>query len=329
MEKIRFLLIGVGAMGRLHLRRLRANPDVEIAGLVNRSPEAITLARKLFPDIAQAPAWSDYQTALREAGAHAALIATPHADHFEQGMACLDSGLHVLMEKPFADSRAHAEALAERAVQRQRHMAVSYQYRLEGMFRHMRNLIQEGELGTVGSVSAYQAQNWLRSTSGSWRQQPERSCGGQLNDSGSHLLDLVLWMTGLAPEQVWATLSNHGAEVEADAALTVRLQGGALACFSIVGSASINWWVDLTVHGDKGSLLYRNGKLLLARAGERVPKEIEPKGFPATSDPDQDFVDLLMGRCAEPSAPPASGVQIARLTEAAYESHRLGQPVQV
>ena len=327
MEKVRILLIGVGTMGRLHLRRLRVLPEAHIVGLVNPSPSGITLAQKLFPQLAHVPVWSDYRTALREVEADAAIIASPHVWHFEQGMACLDAGMHVLLEKPFVSGSDNAETLARSAVQKQKHLAVAYQQHLEGPFLFMREVIQSGELGPLTFFSAYQAQNWLRSTAGTWRQNPELSCGGQLNDSGSHLLDAMLWLTSLEPTEVSTVLNTRGTPVDVDAVLSVHFRGGAIASLNIVGSASVNWWLDIALHGEKGTLLYRNQKLLLAREGERVPREIPSTAFPASSDPACNFVELILGRVGEAAAPASYGVATACLTEAAYESARQGQAI--
>jgi predicted dehydrogenase len=329
VKKLRFLIIGVGAMGRLHIRRLRSVPEAEVVGLVNLSSAPIMLARRLFPELAATPVWSDYQTALREIEADAAIVATPHSWHFEHGMACLDAGLHVLMEKPLVSDSVKAAQLAHQAELNRKHLAVVYPYRLEGPFIYLRNLLQAGELGNILFISAYQAQSWLRTTADTWRQNPDLSCGGQLNDSGSHLLDMVLWMTGLEPIEIHAVIDNRTARVDVDTALNVRFRGGAIASFNVIGSASINWWVDVSIHGDKGTALYRNQKVLVARSGDRMPGEVAPTSFPSTSDPDRNFVDLLLGRITEAAAPARSGVMIARLTEAAYESARSGQCVRL
>ena len=97
----------------------------------------------------------------------------------------------------------------------------------------------------------------------------------------------------------------------------------------MIGSSSVRWWEDVSVHGDKGSALYRNKTLLVAREGDDYPTAVSSDEFPAESDPDQNFVDLLLGRIREAAAPAACGLVIARLTEAAWESARTGQPVKL
>jgi predicted dehydrogenase len=329
VDKVRFLSIGVGGMGRHHINLLKQLPEVEIVGLVDPSEGAIAATRERFEDLADIPAWSDYRQALREVEADAVVIVSPHNEHLDQGLACLEAGLHVLMEKPFVAGSANAERLIAFAAEQGKHLAVSYQRHLQGPYLYLKQLIDGGELGAIQFVSAYQAQAWLVGTAGTWRQDPELSCGGQLNDSGSHLLDIVLWLTGVEPVEVNAFIDNRGTRVDIDTALSVRCEGGTLLNFNIVGSSSIGWCEDVSIHGDKGTALYRNGSISVAREGERAPTTVSPESLPSGSNPDANFVDLILGRIEEAAAPASCGLAVARLTEAAWESARIGQPVKL
>lgn len=327
MGKVRFLMIGVGGMGREHIRRILQVPEAEIAALADPSEGSIAAVKERFPELADVAVYSDYKDAIANAGADAAIIVSPHSMHFEQGMACLDGGLHVLMEKPFVAGSDNAQRLIDRAAEVNKHLAVAYQRHLMGQYMYIRDLIQDGKLGKINYICAYQAQAWLRGTRGSWRQDPELSCGGQLNDSGSHLLDVVLWVSGLEPKSVTATIENYDSRVDIDSAVTVRFHEGAIATFNVVGSATIGWHEDVSIHGDKGTVLYRNGKILVALEGEGGVKEVSDSELPASSDPNRDFVDLILGRVSEAAAPSSCGLRIARLTEAAWKSAENGGQV--
>jgi predicted dehydrogenase len=326
MKKIRFLMIGVGGMGREHIRRLLQVPDAEISALADPSAAAIEQAKERFPELANIAVYTDYREAISQANTDAAIIVSPHSMHFEQGIACLDGGLHVLMEKPFVDGSENAERLIALAASVNRHLAVAYQRHLMGPYIYIRNLIRTGELGKINYICAYQAQSWLQGTTGSWRQNPALSCGGQLNDSGSHLLDVVLWVTGLEPESVSAVIDNRGTQVDIDSAVTVRFREGAIATFNVVGSASIGWHEDVSIHGYKGTVLYRNNKIYVAKEGQSEIVEVTDE-LPASSDPNSDFVDLILGRVSEAAAPSICGLRITRVTEAAWKSAANGSQV--
>lgn len=328
MEKVGFLIIGAGGVARYrHIPQLLELSEAEIVGLVDPSISSIDAAREAFPALAQVPVFGDYHEALESTRADAAIISSPHNLHLEHGVACLDAGLHVLMEKPFVVGSANAESLIARARDARLHLAIAYQRHVEGAYKYLHDLVRSGALGSVNAISAYQAQGWQTATAGTWRQDPDVSCGGQLNDSGSHLLDVILWITGLQPESVDARIDNRGAAVDIDASLTVRLQGNALASIAVVGSASIGWWEDVSINGDKGTALYRNGQLLVAREGERKPVAVSAEQLPPSGTLAGNFVDLIRGRISEPAAPASCGLAVSRLTEAAWRSAETGQPV--
>lgn len=327
MGKVRFLMIGVGGMGREHIRRILQVPEAEVVALADPSEGAIAAVKERFPELADIAVFSDYKEAIAQGGADAAVIVSPHSMHFDQGMACLDGGLHVLMEKPFVAGSENAQRLIDRAAEVNKHLAVAYQRHLMGQYMYIRDLIQDGKLGKINYICAYQAQSWLKGTRGSWRQDPALSCGGQLNDSGSHLLDVVLWVSGLEPKSVSATIENYDSQVDIDSAVTVRFQEGAIATFNVVGSSSIGWHEDVSIHGDKGTVLYRNGKIFVALEGEGAVREVPDSELPPSSDPNRDFVDLILGRVSEAAAPSSCGLRIARLTEAAWKSAENGGQV--
>jgi predicted dehydrogenase len=328
---VRVLVVGVGGMGQEHIGRLMAIDEVRIAGLVDPSHAAVAAARGSFPALSDVPCFGDLGTALAEVRADAAVIVSPHSYHLEQGLACVDAGLHVLMEKPFVAGSANAARLIARAEERQRHLAVAYQRHLEGPYVFMRELVQSGAIGRISMIAAYQAQAWMEGTAGSWRQDPALSCGGQLNDSGSHLLDVVLWITGLRPREVTATIDNRGTPVDIDSVVTVRFDGGTLATFVVIGSAhgsdAHDVWEDISIHGDKGTVLYRAGTLLVARDGSRDLVEVPRDQLRPDGNPDRDFIDLLQGRTSQAAAPASCGLAVAMVTEAASQSADQGRPV--
>ncbi len=332
-NSVRVLVVGVGGMGREHIQQLTSIDEVEIAGLVDPSHAAITATLGMFPTLSDVPVFSDLGEALGAVQADAAVIVSPHSLHLEHGLACLDAGLHVLMEKPFVAGGFNAARLIAHAEKHQRRLAVSYQRHLEGPYRYLHELVRSGALGNILVISAYQAQAWLAGTVGSWRQDPALSCGGQLNDSGSHLLDVVLWISDLQPREVTATVDNRGTRVDIDSMVTVRFDGGALANFVVVGSAhgsnTHDVWEDISIHGDKGTALYRTGTLLVARDGSRDLLEVPADQMHPNGDPDRDFIDLIQGRTAQAAAPASCGLAVARVTEAAWQSAELGRPVRL
>ena len=307
--------------------RVLGFPDVEVVALCDPSETSVARAKEHNEGVRALPVFADYQQMLAQVEMDAVEISTPHTLHFEQITASLDRGLHVLTEKPMVCTVDHARQVIARAKEAQRVLMISYQRHLQPIYRYVRNQIHAGELGQIQFVSALQDQRWYSGTHGTWRQQLSLSGGGQLNDSGSHLLDIILWMTGLAVDEVQAWMENFEAEVDINSALSLRFRNGALGNLSVVGNSPVGgMWEDITIWGSKAAIYIRNGKLTYKTAASN--EAMEPTGLPGATTPDRNFVDAILGR-DEVQVPPECGLRVIELTEAAWASARSGRPAKV
>ena len=148
-----------------------------------------------------------------------------------------------------------------------------------------------------------------------------------MNDSGSHLLDIILWMTGLEVEQVQAYVENFDSEVDINSALSIRFRNGAMGNISVVGNAPARgMWEDITIWGTKAAVYMRQGSIAIKTADSG--EVYEPTGLPGGTNPDRNFVDAILGR-DEVQVPPECGLRVIELTEAAWRSAETGRPVRV
>ena len=322
-DKVRIGFIGAGGIAREHMRRLQDIPEAEVVALADPSEAAIERMKAQYPQTVACPTFVDYREMLAQVPMDAVEIHTPHTQHFEQGMAVLSAGKHLLMEKPMVCSVPHAHALIEAG--KGKVFMVSYQRHFQGPYVRVRDLIQSGALGGVQYVAALQSQGWLRGTRGTWRQNKALSGGGQLNDSGSHLIDVLLWSTGLVADTVFAMCRNYDTEVDIDSAVALRFANGAQGTLSVVGDSPM-WWEEFSVWGSEGVVLYRNGTVLMRRFGDTEMTQL--KDLPVDSTPDRNFVDAILGR-DEVRVPPECGLRVIELTEAAWRSAEQGRPVRV
>ncbi|MBX3176443.1 MAG: Gfo/Idh/MocA family oxidoreductase [Candidatus Hydrogenedentes bacterium] len=324
-KKVRLGFIGAGGVAAGHFNRLMATGKAEIAALADPAPEALARFQKRCPDSRGIPFFPDYESMIGSVDLDGVLVLSPHACHFEQIMTCLGQGLHVLSEKPFVCGSRNARKAIDRARKSGKVLSLSFQRHYEPVFRYMRETIRRGALGEIQFVQAMQAQEWLRLTEGTWRQSLEISGGGQLNDSGSHLIDIVLWVTGVPVVEVFAQSEYFGREVDINSAITMKFANGALANLSVIGNAPA-WHEDHTIVGASGAFYLRqDGSLLQQDAKGRTKTVRLPKH---TQNPDSNFVQCILGR-AVTDTPPECGLETLRVTEALWQSARLGRPVKL
>jgi len=328
-RKIRIGMIGCGGNAHEHGRRLAQIPEAEIVAICDVSTEALEAFKRTIPGCENIPTYNDYTKMLKEVEMDAIEISTPHTLHYEQIMAGLEHGLHVLCEKPMVCTVKHAKKVVQAARESKKHMMISYQRHFIGPYVYAHNVIKSNQIGAPHFVASWQGQNWMFVTK-QWRGDPALSGGGQLNDSGSHMIDAVLWITDLQPVEVFAYVDNRGAKVDAVSAISVKFAGGATGNISIVGDSCGprgKVYEEILIWCRNGQLIIRENNLF-RRDGDAEPYLVPPEGLPKTKDPDRAFIDLILGE-APNEVPPECGLKVIQLTEAAWESAASGKPVRI
>ena len=324
-KKLRIGFIGAGGISIGHFKRLQATGKAEVVALNEPNKKSLDRIYTHCPDAAKLPVYKDYKTMLSKETLDGVVVQSPHTVHYEQISTCLAKGLHVLSEKPMTCTIDHAKALIKQAAKAKRVLMISYQRHFDPQFRYMREQIAKGALGEIQFVQAIQSQEWLRLTKGTWRQKLGLSGGGQLNDSGSHLIDIVMWVTGMKVTEVFAKQENFGGEVDINATLSMKFQNGALGSMSIIGNAP-GWYEDHSIVGSKGAFYLRQGLGLIHLDAQGKPVKVKLPKY--AKNPDANFIDAIQGKDV-PQTPPECGLRTIEVTEAAWKSAVTGKPVRV
>lgn len=326
MDTLRVGIIGCGGNMRWHLGSLLEIPGVMVVGLCDPSGEQLETTVRRFSSLASVPAFASYEDLLKAVSPQATLISTPHTQHRSQVEACFASESHVLVEKPLATTIEDCEAMIHARDRSGKVGYLSYQRHSEASYRYVKKAIESGQFGKVQMVSALLSQEWKRLTAGSWRQDPELSGGGMFLDSGSHMLDFLLWATGLDPKVVTAHLDDRGTPVEINASVSFTTHQGALGTITICGDAP-NWHEEIIIWLDGGAFFLSNGALTVRDAeGTRLDVQDIRGGL---GSPDASFVRAIRGQEESPTSF-EDGLRVMRLSQAAYDSAGLGgTPVEV
>jgi predicted dehydrogenase len=200
-------VIGGGFIGPVHVEALR-RIGVEVVGLLGRSAErtaraAVALAIPLV--------YRNLDELLDDSRVGVVHIATPNAFHFDQAKRVLESGRHVICEKPLATSSTESQALLTLAESRPAlAAAVNYNVRYYPLCHEIRDRIANGSAGGVLSVSGSYVQDWLLYPDDyNWRVEPDGP--GQLRavaDIGTHWMDLAQFLIGTPIRSVSADLAT-------------------------------------------------------------------------------------------------------------------------
>jgi len=317
-------LIGCGGIMHGHIQNLLEVPGVTIGALSDPASSHLERAKRSHPALDGASTFADHREMLANSRLDAVVIGSPHSLHYRHIMDSLEAGCHVLVEKPFVGNVLHARKTIALAKRKKKTLMISYQRHFEPKFRYMRKVVQGGRIGKIQLMVSSLGQGWLEGTRGSWRQNPKLSGGGQLNDSGSHIVDIALWITGLKPVEVYAALNFCGTKVDINSTVSVRLDNGAVWSIAVCGNTP-GFWEHTTIAGDQGAIfLTPNGETSFVEGRNKLRGE----RFGRYHDVDAGFIRTVRGQ-APNEVPGEFGLLVTGLTQAAFKSAKLKRPVRL
>lgn len=291
MKKLNWGLIGGGKgsqIGPAH--RLGARLDAEfdfVAGALDHNPEAgRAYAREL--GVADDRAYGDWREMLasetaREDRVDLVTIATPNTTHFEIAKAFLQTGFHVLCEKPMTMTVEEGEDIVRTARAANRICAVNYGYTGYSLVRHMRAMVARGDLGRARLVVAEFAHGHHANAADAdnprvrWRYDPAQAgVSAQLADCGIHALHMASFVTGQEVTRLSADFVSclPSRVLEDDAMVNFRMDGGTVGRLW-TSSIAIGRQHGLTIQvfGENGGLRWAQeqpNQLYWAPLGGRV-----------------------------------------------------------
>lgn len=271
---VRLGIIGLGNMGTTHAKSLLdgAVPGLALAAVADRSPDRLAS----FDDIDR---FEDGVVMINSGKIDAVLIATPHFSHTPLGVAALEAGLHVLVEKPISVHKEDCEKLiAAYQPDRGNIFAAMFNQRTDLRYRKLRELVQDGSLGTVRRIN-WIITDWFRTehyyASGDWRATWAGEGGGVLLNQCPHNLDLWQWLFGM-PDRVTARCQIgrfHDIEVEDSVSALLEYDSGVQGVF-VTTTGEAPGTNRLEVAGDKGRIVINgNDQELVFTRNERPTPE--------------------------------------------------------
>jgi predicted dehydrogenase len=251
-------------MGSFYADRLAAGdvPGATLAAVAD--PRADRLTR--WPD---ARAFGDGHAMIAASGLDAVVIATPHYAHTDLGIAALEAGLHVLVDKPISVHKRDAERLIAAHRRSDRMFAAMFNQRTDGYFLKIRSLIHESALGAIRRIH-WTSTHWFRThayyQSSAWRATWAGEGGGVLLNQAPHQLDMLCWLFGLpaAVTGFCAFGRYHDIEVEDDVTAYLEWPGGTHGVF-ITGTGEAPGTNRLEIAAENGRLVLEQDRLVFHR----------------------------------------------------------------
>lgn len=324
---MKFLIAGLGSIGRRHLRNLRALGERDI--LLYRTHHATLLDDEL----AGLPEETDLRRAL-DHEPDAVVIANPTALHLDVAIPAAEAGCHILLEKPVSDSLDRLDEFQVALQHGGGKVASGFQFRFHPGLQRIKGLLETDAIGTPVSARA----SWGEYLPGwhpwedyrqSYAARPD--LGGGVILTLCHPLDYLHWMLGDA-EAVAAFTGQQGLglEVVDTAEIGIRFRSGMLACVHLdfVRRPPQH---SLEIIGTQGTITWDNadGVVRLAQVtSDGKPGDWQvfptPPGFERNNmflDEMRNFIEVTQGK-AEPASTLEDGIYALKLALKAMQSGR-------
>lgn len=190
---IKFAVIGQGHIGKRHAEMVRRNPDCELVAVCDIRSKEETGCTEI-----QEPYFSSVEELLSSGLEFDVVnVCTPNGLHAQHSIAALETGHHIVVEKPMGLTRAECENVIFTALNRHKQVFAVMQNRFSPPARWLKSLVESGTLGKIYMVqiNCY----WNRDTryykTGSWKGTPDLD-GGTLFTQFSHFIDIMYWLFG-------------------------------------------------------------------------------------------------------------------------------------
>lgn len=192
-QKIKFAVVGCGHIGKRHAEMIARNEECELVGLVDvKSPSVVGI------DQFKVPFYSSLEELLQsDLQIDVINVATPNGFHAEHGMKVLESGRHLVIEKPMSLTKTDSEKLIFKGLQKHRQVFCVMQNRYSPPSVWLKDLLDAGTLGKVFMVqiNCYWNRDERYYKPESWHGKADLD-GGTLFTQFSHFIDLMYWYFG-------------------------------------------------------------------------------------------------------------------------------------
>src|ERR1700694_5236357 len=206
MDQLRVLQVGLGGWGRDWAQRVIPEVrEVDLVGYVDPDPSALARLRDAVP-VAPERCFLTLEHAIEATKPEAVLVTATLPGHAPVTRAALGAGLHVLVEKPFAEPLAVARQLVERSAAHRKVLMVSQNYRCCPAARKVAQLVSEGRLGKLHEVSI----DFRRYSPGTVNGRGRHHFEDQplLVDMSIHHFDLLRFILDREPERIYCEAWN-------------------------------------------------------------------------------------------------------------------------
>ncbi len=356
MSTVKAAIIGCGGIANgKHMPGLQTVKNVEMVAFCDIIEDKARQAAEEY-GAPGAKTYADFNALLAAGGVDVVHVCTPNDSHAQIAIKALQSGFHVMCEKPMAKKAADARAMRDVAKETGKKLCIGYQTRYAPASQYLKKMVEDGDLGEIYYAKAHAVRRRAVPTWGVFLD-ADKQGGGPLIDIGTHALDLTLWLMNnyevksvmgsvyrkLADREnaanAWGPWDPKEFTVEDSAFGFITMKNGATiyleaawalntldideAKTTLIGTeAGADMKNGLRINGEKNSRLYtqeielKAGGVAFYEGASNKPHEVEA----------QMWIDAVVND-KSPVVLPEQACVVSEVLEAIYESAAKGEAI--
>lgn len=270
MDKtIQIAVVGTGIIGATHLDAIEKSKDCTLCAVCDINEESAAKQGVKYG----VPYFTDYRDIVTKTKAEAVILNLPHFLHCEVTEFFLDHGMHVLVEKPMANTIEECDRMIAAAERNGKKLAVGHHQRFVPANKRVKELYESGELGKLCMVQETRTIDYFIPKRPKWFLDKKMAGGGIVMNYGAHALDKLFSITGHNKAEVTALVGNvkNDATVEGHAQIFLKFEDGLTAAITFSGYTSTGY--ETTYYFTEGAAKVSGGSTLSLYSGGSWEKQ--------------------------------------------------------
>lgn len=270
MKQIRIAVVGTGIIGRDHLKAIGLSDSCVLCALCDINEAAAQTYAAEF----QVPCFTDYMEMAEKVQMDAVILNLPHWLHCQVTMYFLERGVHVLVEKPMANTVEECDRMIGAAIKNGKKLAIGHVQRFFLANQMVKEITQSGELGRLCMFEEHRSIDYFLPSRPAWFLDKKRAGGGIVMNYGAHALDKLFYITGCCDDNATASIEVRGAAanykndatIEGHAQMFVKLPQGVSGVVTFSGYGSFGY--ETVYYFTEGALRVGGGAALMINRGD-------------------------------------------------------------
>lgn len=258
MDKLNVAVIGCGSISKhRHLPEYHQHKQVEIVALC----DVVVSRAEAMQNIYGGTVYTDYKELLENETVDLVSVCLPNVLHAPVSIAALESGAHVLCEKPMATTKEEAEAMIEASEKSGKTLMIGHNQRFVRSHQKAKELIAEGAIGKVYSFHTTFGhggpEGWSAEGNDTWFFKKDQAVIGAMGDLGVHKADLIRYILGEEFTEVSAIVETNAKDnisVDDNAVCILKSTSGVIGTLTASWAYKVNENNSTVIYGEKGVL---------------------------------------------------------------------------